>query len=181
MRTTLEAIGLLKTLALSLGAEISETSTADQTTLAITLPRVMRTVSAATDNASIPALRRVLHVEDGDRAADLTHYYLRSLYTVDAAQNAEEALRMALDTPYDVILMDMDLGRGMNGFQLTELLRHTDQYATVPIIALTGYTSKKDVARCVSAGCTAYLSKPFLKEDLLLILKNIEENKPVHG
>ena len=175
MLTSAEAIRLLRVLASAADAELEESHAEGRTTVTLTLPNESEVKSVTRDNPSIKPSKCVLHVEDGDRAADLTYYYLRDLYSVEAAQDAEEALELALEKTYDVILMDMNLGPGMSGFELTRMLRQMTQYARTPIVALTGYASRKDAERCIEAGCTAYLAKPFLKEDLVKLLRDIEK------
>jgi CheY-like chemotaxis protein len=116
----------------------------------------------------------VLHVEDTGRFSDLVYYYLRETYNVDTAQTGEEGLERAMAKNYDYVLMDLKLGKGMNGYELTELLRKMDAYEKVPIIAISGYTSRLDVEKCIEAGCSAFLSKPFLKEDLIRLMQKLE-------
>lgn len=121
---------------------------------------------------------KVLHMEDTDRTADLVFYYLRAIYDVDSEPTGEAALARALEHEYDYILLDLDLGKGMSAYDFAELIRETEHYASVPIIALAAYHSRNDVERCMKAGCTAFLSKPFLKEDLLHLMEELRSKVP---
>ena len=167
-----EAIRLLRSIAGYSDAEISESD--DGLTVQIRLKPDPAPAPPARPVPQPSHRYRVLHVEDVDRASDLIYYYLRNKYDVDTEQTAETALERAMEIHYDFILMDLNLGKGMNGFELTELLRKTDRYATVPIVAISGYTTRKDVDRSIVAGCNAFLSKPFLKDDLLRLLHHLE-------
>jgi len=119
----------------------------------------------------------VLHVEDTGRFSDLVYYYLRENYDVESAQTGEEGLEKAMAKSYDYVLMDLKLGKGLSGYELTELLRKMDNYARIPIVAISGYTSRLDVEKCIEAGCSAFLSKPFLKEDLLRLMQKLEPRR----
>ena len=118
---------------------------------------------------------RVLNVDDIDRQNDLIYYYLRTKYEVQTARSAEEGLALAVTNDFDYVLMDLRLGNGrMSGFELTEALRKTERYSHAPIVAISGFNRKNDVEECIHAGCSAFLSKPFLKDDLLKMLHQLE-------
>ena len=172
-----EALRLIKLIADFAGASFEEKKTGGQTELRIGIkpstPSAIQPHEIALKYLDENQKLSVLHVEDASRAGDLIHYYLRNKFEVTSAENAEEALKYAFEKPFDFILMDMNLGSSMSGFELTKLLRKTERYAQTPIVAITGYTRKADVERCMEAGCSAYLAKPFLKEDLLRVLAEL--------
>lgn len=119
--------------------------------------------------------KRVLSVEDTDRGGDLIRYYLRNYYDVEIARNAEEAVHKAMTSTFDVILLDIDLGSGMNGIELARLLRGMETYKRTPIIAVTGQVTRETAQQCIDAGCNAYLAKPFLKNDLFRVIHSVED------
>ncbi len=88
---------------------------------------------------------------------------------VETADNGQEALNMALDqwrkeTPYDVILMDMQMPV-MDGYQATGKLRAANY--PWPIVALTANAMASDREKCLQAGCDDFATKPFQKVKLL--------------
>ena len=117
--------------------------------------------------------KRVLHVEDTDRTSDLVFYFLRATHDVDNEKTGEAALARILENEYDYIILDLDLGPGMSAYEFAGFVREIEGYRRVPIIALAAYHSRKDVEECIQAGCTAFLSKPFLKSDLLHLMEEL--------
>ncbi|HEX8978236.1 MAG TPA: response regulator [Parasulfuritortus sp.] len=79
------------------------------------------------------------------------------LANVDIAQDGQEALAMAANVPYDLILMDC-LMPNMDGYQATHELRRRG--VNLPILAITANAMAEDVDRCLAAGMNDYLAKP---------------------
>jgi two-component system cell cycle response regulator DivK len=81
-------------------------------------------------------------------------------YAVRTASDAEQA-RAVLAEGYrpSLILMDVQLP-GMDGLELTRLLRDDAVLGGTTIIALTAYAMKGDEARVLAAGCDGYIAKP---------------------
>jgi len=115
----------------------------------------------------------LLLVEDNEVNSQLIFAYLRSDYDIDWAADSTAAIEMAQQKNYDAILMDINLGPGMDGLQATQEIRKIKGYATLPIFALTGYTMFGDRDRLIEGGCTDYIPKPFTKSDILELLGKI--------
>ena len=78
---------------------------------------------------------------------------------------------MASARQYDAILIDINLGYGMNGIEATREIRHIVGYELTPIIAVTGYTMAEEMEQLYAAGCTKHISKPFDKQTLLRVVQ----------
>lgn len=102
----------------------------------------------------------ILIVDDNALNSKLAKLLLvRNGYVVETAANAEEAIELLKTTVPRLILMDLQLP-GMNGFELTRLLKQNPVLSHVPIIALTAYAMKGDEQRALETGCDGYIAKP---------------------
>lgn len=119
----------------------------------------------------------LLLVENDQPSRDVVKIFLKNICEVEFAVNAEEALEKTNAMQFDIILMDINLGKELNGAELTRLLKSSKKYEHTPIIALTAYAMAGDKENFISAGCTHYVSKPFDKTTLIDLIKNIIENK----
>ena len=83
------------------------------------------------------------------------------------------ALEKVQGRKYDAILMDINLGMGMNGLELTGEIRKMPEYFNTPIIAVTAYAMKGEKEKFLDGGCSHYLSKPYSKRDIVEIMTDI--------
>lgn len=130
-----------------------------------------------TDNTAdlkpVITLPSILMVEDDDNAVNLVRMITRDMYLVDHARTSDEAMAAVKGKQYDIILMDINLGRGGSGVTVTRQIRQIPEYKDTPIVALTAFALLGDREEFLQAGCTHYLSKPFNKKQLLSLLKEI--------
>jgi hypothetical protein len=113
---------------------------------------------------------KLLLVEDDPIAIDYMRIILKKFYELDFVSNGVAALEKVQEEKYQVILMDINLGKGMNGLETAQNIRKIEGYSTVPIIAVTAFAMKGDKEEFISAGCSHYISKPFNKNELLNLL-----------
>jgi CheY-like chemotaxis protein/signal transduction histidine kinase len=85
---------------------------------------------------------------------------------VVVVENGEDAVRMAQEEKFSLILMDMQMPF-MNGFEATEKIREMPDYKNVPIIALTAFAMKGDREKCLEAGATDYIPKPIDSKEFI--------------
>ncbi|MFA7229539.1 MAG: response regulator, partial [Melioribacteraceae bacterium] len=81
-------------------------------------------------------------------------------------ENGEDAVRMAQQEKFDLILMDMQMPI-MNGFEATEKIREMPEYKNTPVIALTAFAMKGDREKCLEAGATDYIPKPIDSKEFI--------------
>ena len=112
--------------------------------------------------------KRILAVDDARDNLVLLEMYLRGTEcTLTFARDGLEALELARKEKFDMILMDIQMPR-MDGFEATSEIRKSGYKR--PIIALTAYTTKIEYDRCIDAGCTNVLIKPYSKNNLIKAL-----------
>jgi PAS domain S-box-containing protein len=102
---------------------------------------------------------RILVAEDNTTNQVVAFGMLRKLGfdEVRLASNGIEAFQLAMDEPFDVILMDCQMPE-MDGYEATRRLRAAGCLA--PIVAMTANAIKGDRERCIEAGMNDYLTKP---------------------
>lgn len=107
---------------------------------------------------------RILVIEDDRLVADLMRQVLMDDgYAVDVALEGHEGKRLATDTPYDAIVLDLELP-DRHGIGVLQDLRR--EGSTTPIVVATAHDTTQDVVRALDAGADDYLQKPFANEVL---------------
>ena len=104
---------------------------------------------------------------------------------VDTAANGLQAIQQCQDHWYDVVFCDFDLGKGRNGLQTLEELRHQDLLKSSAIcIMVTAESSKEAVVGTMEHKPDAYLAKPVspgeLKARLIKCLKQKADRSQIH-
>lgn len=108
---------------------------------------------------------KVLLVEDNAENRDVMVHFLKKICDVDVAIDGPSAVSQAESNHYVLILMDINLGFGMNGIEATKKIRLMEKYKEIPIIAVTAYAMAGDKEIFIESGCTHYISKPFTKRE----------------
>ena len=112
----------------------------------------------------------LLLVEDNDANIDLMKLYLKKDFRLDIAKDGLSAIELTGRNSYDCILMDINLGPGMDGGEAIQQIRQIPGYLTTPIIAVTGYTLQQEKEAILNKGADHYLAKPFNKNQLTDLL-----------
>ena len=103
------------------------------------------------------------------------------MHVVDVAEDGAEALARFRATPYDLVLMDVQMPV-LDGNAATRAIREWERAegrSPTPILALTANAFSEDVQRSLDAGCTAHLSKPISKASLLAAIAGYTGNRGV--
>jgi two-component system, cell cycle response regulator DivK len=106
------------------------------------------------------ATGRILIVDDNPINLKLARVVLMTEgYDIQTAASAEEAVARIPSWRPDLILMDIQLP-GMDGLQLTRLLKGDRATRHIIVVAITAYALSGDERKALDAGCDAYLPKP---------------------
>jgi DNA-binding response OmpR family regulator len=112
---------------------------------------------------------RLLVVEDEEKVVRFVALGLRAeRFAVDHVRDGRTGLQMALDTSYDLLIVDLMLPE-LSGTELISRLRRHN--TTVPIIVLTARDAVDDKVRNFEAGADDYITKPFAFAELLVRIK----------
>ncbi len=104
-------------------------------------------------------MKKILLVEDNREVAGILFDYFESEgMELDYADNGELGLKLALQTPFDAIILDLMLPR-MDGLTVCEKLREAGN--TTPVLMLTALDSREDMLSGFKYGADDYLTKPF--------------------
>ena len=118
------------------------------------------------------AKQKILLVEDNPVNRRLAEFLLRSNgYQVVEASTSEEAFQLVKTEQPDLILMDIQL-RGMDGLEVTKLLKENPETRDIPVLAVTSYAMKGDREKALAVGCVGYITKPIDKTILLKQVAN---------
>lgn len=102
---------------------------------------------------------KVLVVDDSVNTREIEKSILEAYgYTVETAEDGEEAFDKTRETLYDLVVTDVEMPR-LDGFSLTKRLRDDDQYRYVPIIIVTSLEKDEDKKRGIAVGANAYIVK----------------------
>lgn len=104
--------------------------------------------------------KKVLIVEDNALNLKLFTDLLRAHgFEVEPLSEGNGALDKAREMQPDLIIMDIQLG-GVSGLDLIEEASKDKALADIPVLAVTAYAGTGDEERILSAGASAYVSKP---------------------
>lgn len=119
----------------------------------------------------------VLLVDDDPNSIKYVAFLVSGNYNLDSFLDGLSALDAVKQKQYDIILMDINLGKGLSGVDVTQMIRTLPGYAETPIVALTAFAMAGDREEFLEAGCSHYLSKPFSKREFLDLLEQITSGR----
>ena len=118
-----------------------------------------------------------LVVDDSeDTIAMLTELLRVAGARVMTATNGADALRLAKENDFDVILSDISMPE-MDGFEFLQRLRKIDGRENVPVVAITGFGRSDDIARASAAGFHSHLTKPLNLKALAEVLQQLAKER----
>ena len=130
------------------------------------------------------ALARILLVEDNEVNQAVAVGLLDRLgLAADVVGNGQDALDALAQTPYDLVLMDIQMPV-MDGFEATRRIRNLSApspspFSTLPIIAMTANAMEGDREQCLAQGMNDYIPKPLSLKTVFEVLSRwIPNNNP---
>jgi len=118
----------------------------------------------------------IMTVEDDDAIRALIGGVLSSEFNMQAARDAESALALAVESPPDLILLDVGLP-DMDGFEACRRIKAHPVLTDIPVIFLTSRSSSMDEVDGLEAGGIDYITKPINPAILRARIRNHLELK----
>jgi CheY-like chemotaxis protein len=128
---------------------------------------------AQSSRAESKAHRWALVVDDvADVTEMLSVLMTHAGYEVSTASNAQEAIALAREHQFDVVISDIGMPE-MNGYELARAIRLLPGYETVPLVAVTGYSMFDDRNRSLTAGFSEHITKPIDPRAFLELIEQL--------
>jgi len=116
-------------------------------------------------------VNRILIVDDDTNIAAALELRLRHCgFSVMIANDAIQAVRMAVNCPFDLIIMDISLPAG-NGLTLAQKFQTAETTRNIPVIILTGNRDPYVREKAKKLKVTAFFEKPYEFNELLLVIR----------
>ncbi len=129
-------------------------------------------------------MAHILIVEDEEKLARFVELELvHEGYEVTKCGDGREALELATNNAYDLILLDIMLP-GLNGLEVLRRINNPGQeraISSAPVILLTARDAVMDKVSGLDAGAVDYITKPFAIEELLARVRVALKLHPVHS
>ena len=126
-----------------------------------------------TEQNSNPQEMTVLIVDDTPANIDVLSQILEEEgYTILVATSGQAALDLAPLSRPDLILLDVMMPPGIDGFETCKRLKANKETASIPVIFITAKTETEDIVEGFSLGGVDYISKPFRHEEVCVRIHN---------
>lgn len=123
-------------------------------------------------------MKKILIVDDNEANRTLIRDILSMhKYMIFEAHNGRQVLSLTPTLKPDLILMDIQLPI-MDGITATRQLKNNPAARSIPIVAISGYTTESEKKAFFAAGGQAFLCKPIHVEELEKVVADNLEHKP---
>jgi response regulator RpfG family c-di-GMP phosphodiesterase len=100
-------------------------------------------------------------------------------YEVLLAESGRAAMEIINHQDVDLVLLDVNMP-GLSGFEVCKSIKDDERYRNIPVIMVTGLTSKEDRIKGIEAGAEDFISKPFDHTELITRIKMLLKMKDLH-
>ena len=118
------------------------------------------------------AKKRILVVDDDSVQLEIIRAFLEPEYLVGTVNNGRFALEYIKQYKTDLILLDI-LMPGTDGFKTLKQIKKLEEGRNIPVIFVTGKSSKEAVLDSINAGVDECLLKPLVKDKLLATIERV--------
>lgn len=100
-------------------------------------------------------------------------------YAAILSESGEEALDIIGKQNVDLVLLDVVLPK-LNGYEVCRKIKEDEQRRNIPVVMVTGLTSKEERIKSIEAGAEDFISKPFDQTEILTRIKMLLRMKTLH-
>ena len=119
--------------------------------------------------------KHILVIDDEENLRHMLSLMLaRQGYQAQTASDGAEGLRLMREQVYDFILCDIRMPE-MDG--KTFLAKALEDHINSPIIMMSAYGTVDTAVECMKMGAYDFISKPFKKDEIVMVLKKAEERE----
>lgn len=113
----------------------------------------------------------VLIIDDTPMVISMVSRMLFPLYSVKAAKNGADGVRIAREQKIDLIFLDIKMP-GADGFEVLDELKRGET-RDIPVVILSGAAEPENLKRGFALGAAEFVEKPFVEEEMLRIVEKI--------
>jgi CheY-like chemotaxis protein len=116
--------------------------------------------------------KRILIVDDSEMTRRLISTAIRGLGDIEyeEAKDGFEAIQKLPTERFDLLFVDINMPN-INGLELIDYCKQSEQYHQIPIVIISTEDSHKDQEKGLELGASAYLLKPIHLDQLIEIIK----------
>jgi two-component system, chemotaxis family, chemotaxis protein CheY len=118
--------------------------------------------------------RKVLVVDDSKLMHKMYEVMLRQFPLVYALDGREALDRLREHGDVELVLLDINMPN-MNGLEFLAAMKSDGAIAHTPVIVISTEGKEEDTARGLQAGASAYIKKPFHREEILDVISRLEK------
>ncbi len=118
--------------------------------------------------------KKILIVEDSTTMRSLIAGTVKELegYSVIEAGSGFEALKVLPSSNIDLIITDINMP-DINGLEVLNFVKNHPLYKGIPLVIITTEKGENEKRKGMELGASAYVVKPFKKDELLKIIKRV--------
>ena len=103
----------------------------------------------------------ILAVEDDPNSQLFLKKFLRQWFDITTCPSDRDFYAEMERENWDLIIMDISIDGEKDGLELTRELKNDPNRSHIPVVCVTAHAFDKDKEKALTAGCDAYLSKPY--------------------
>jgi CheY-like chemotaxis protein len=117
--------------------------------------------------------KRILIVDDSEMTRRLISTAVRGLgeFEFEEARDGFEALQKLPSGAFDLLFVDINMPN-INGLELIDYCKQSEQYSSIPIIIISTEDSLRDQQKALDLGAADFLMKPIQLDRLIAVIKN---------